>query len=79
MEVRERTVRDRIGSTLGKGDPGCIVCYKCHQNKDRRCAVTEDAANEYIEKMLRGRMELSWVLFRTGLKRRKICWHLNLE
>jgi len=31
---------------------GCIACYKCMENKDRRCAVNRDAANEYIEKML---------------------------
>lgn len=30
---------------------GCIACYKCFENKDRRCAVTDDAANEYIEKV----------------------------
>ncbi len=31
---------------------GCIACYECTVNKDRRCAVTKDAGNEYIEKML---------------------------
>lgn len=31
---------------------GCISCYKCMENKDQRCAVKSDAANEYIEKML---------------------------
>ena len=31
---------------------GCIACYKCIENKDQRCAVKNDAANEYIEKML---------------------------
>ncbi len=31
---------------------GCIACYKCIENKDKRCAVKTDAANEYIEKML---------------------------
>jgi len=30
---------------------GCIACYKCVENKDQRCAVDDDAANEYIEKM----------------------------
>ncbi len=30
---------------------GCIACYQCTVNKDKRCAVTRDAANEYIEKM----------------------------
>jgi multimeric flavodoxin WrbA len=31
---------------------GCIACYKCIENKDQRCAVKNDVANEYIEKML---------------------------
>jgi multimeric flavodoxin WrbA len=31
---------------------GCIACYKCHENQDRRCAVKNDAANEYIGKIL---------------------------
>jgi multimeric flavodoxin WrbA len=31
---------------------GCIACYKCFENKDQRCAVKNDIANECIEKML---------------------------
>ena len=31
---------------------GCIACYKCFENKDQRCAVKTDAANEYIEKII---------------------------
>lgn len=31
---------------------GCIACYKCMENKDRHCAVKDDAANDYIEKVL---------------------------
>lgn len=30
---------------------GCIACYKCFENQNQRCAVENDAANEYIEKM----------------------------
>ncbi|OGR34885.1 MAG: FMN reductase [Desulfovibrionales bacterium GWA2_65_9] len=35
-----------------KGLQGCIACYKCFENKDKRCAVDEDRLNGYIEKML---------------------------
>ena len=35
-----------------KGLQGCIACYKCFENKDRRCAVDDDRMNGYIEKML---------------------------
>src|SRR5512136_3401158 len=48
--------RQNIGTDLvqlsEKEIRGCIACYKCIENKDRRCAVKNDAANEYIEKML---------------------------
>ena len=30
---------------------GCISCYKCFANKDRRCSVKDDKMNEYIEKI----------------------------
>jgi multimeric flavodoxin WrbA len=36
----------------GKKIQGCIACYKCMENKDQRCAVDTDVANECIEKML---------------------------
>ncbi|MBU1039756.1 MAG: flavodoxin family protein [Proteobacteria bacterium] len=35
-----------------KGLQGCIACYKCFENKDKRCAVDDDKLNSYIEKML---------------------------
>lgn len=31
---------------------GCIACYKCFENKDRRCVVTNDALNSCLEKIL---------------------------
>ena len=34
-----------------KGLQGCIACYKCFDNKDKRCAV-DDAMNGYIAKMV---------------------------
>lgn len=30
---------------------GCIACFKCFENLDRRCAVKKDPMNEYIEKI----------------------------
>lgn len=32
---------------------GCVSCYRCAENKDKKCAVTADKMNEYIGKMLR--------------------------
>lgn len=31
---------------------GCIACYKCAANKDKKCSVTTDKLNEYLGKML---------------------------
>jgi multimeric flavodoxin WrbA len=36
----------------GKNIKGCITCYKCFENKDKRCAVKNDICNELIEKMI---------------------------
>ena len=30
----------------------CTACYKCHENKDRRCAIQDDDLNECIAKMM---------------------------
>lgn len=35
----------------GKKMHGCIACYKCFENKDRRCAVDNDFVNDCIEAM----------------------------
>ena len=31
---------------------GCIACYKCRENKDRKCVITTDSLNDYIVKMI---------------------------
>ncbi len=36
----------------GKTVKGCIACFKCWENQDKRCAVTNDDANMCIEKMI---------------------------
>lgn len=30
---------------------GCIACYQCRKNKDKKCTIKDDAANDYIAKM----------------------------
>jgi multimeric flavodoxin WrbA len=38
---------------LGRRDiRGCIACFKCADNLDKKCAVKHDIANECIEKMI---------------------------
>jgi multimeric flavodoxin WrbA len=31
---------------------GCIACAQCAKNKDKKCAITSDKINEYIEKII---------------------------
>lgn len=35
----------------GKKIRGCISCFKCFENQDRRCSVKDDFINECIEKI----------------------------
>lgn len=50
-ELEKEGVETELVQLSGKEIHGCISCYKCFENKDRRCAVKDDAANEYMEKM----------------------------
>ncbi len=51
-ELAKEGIQTELVSMAGKEIRGCIACYKCFKNKDRRCAVENDSANEYIEKMI---------------------------
>jgi multimeric flavodoxin WrbA len=50
-EVEKEGIETALVQLSAKPIHGCIACYKCFKNQDRRCAVTRDAANGYIEKM----------------------------
>lgn len=39
----------QVGGTLLRG---CTSCYGCYKNKTKRCVITDDPVNEWIEKML---------------------------
>jgi len=51
-ELRKQGIETELYQLAGKQIRGCIACYKCMENKDQRCAVKKDVANECIEKML---------------------------
>lgn len=36
----------------GKPIRGCIACYQCFENKDRRCAVDKDMLNDCVDRMI---------------------------
>ena len=51
-ELEKEGIETEHCSLAGKKLRGCIACYKCFENKDRRCAIKDDDLNEFIEKML---------------------------
>jgi multimeric flavodoxin WrbA len=50
-ELEKGGIQTELVQLSAKQIRGCIACYKCIENKDRRCAVKDDAANEYIAKI----------------------------
>ncbi|MDA8402697.1 MAG: flavodoxin family protein [Desulfobacteraceae bacterium] len=51
-ELKTEGIETGLYPLSGKKIHGCVACYKCLKNKNRRCAVDNDSANECIEKML---------------------------
>jgi multimeric flavodoxin WrbA len=53
--VFEELEKEGIGTELvqlaGEKIKGCIACYRCFENKNRKCAVDNDFANDCIGKM----------------------------
>jgi len=52
-ELEKEGVETELVQLSGKKVHGCIACYKCFENKDQRCAVKDDIANECIGKMVK--------------------------
>ncbi len=51
-ELEKEGIETKLIELAGKNLNGCMACYKCFQNKDKRCSVKNDGLNECIEKML---------------------------
>ena len=51
-ELEAEGIETELVQLAGKTIKGCVACGKCYKNKDKRCAVTNDVANECIEKMI---------------------------
>ena len=47
-ELEKEGIETELVQLSGKKIHGCIACYKCFENKDQRCAVKDDFANECI-------------------------------
>ena len=52
QELEKEGIQTELVQLSEKEIHGCIACYKCMENKDQRCAVKTDGANESIEKMV---------------------------
>jgi multimeric flavodoxin WrbA len=51
-ELKKEGIQTDLFELAGKRIRGCIVCNKCRENKDRRCAIQDDVVNECIAKMI---------------------------
>jgi multimeric flavodoxin WrbA len=51
-EAKKEGANTELIELAGKPIHGCIACFKCFENLDKRCAVKTDFVNECIEKML---------------------------
>ena len=47
-ELEKEAIQTELVELSGKRIHGCTACFKCFANKDRRCAVKGDAANNFI-------------------------------
>ena len=51
-EFQGQGIETEMIQLAGKTIRGCIACGKCFKNKNQRCVVDNDFANECIEKMI---------------------------
>jgi multimeric flavodoxin WrbA len=51
-ELEAEGIRTELYQLAGKPIQGCIACFKCFQNKNKKCAVDKDIINECIAKMV---------------------------
>jgi multimeric flavodoxin WrbA len=51
-ELAKEGIETELIQMAGKQLQGCIACYKCFENKDRKCSVNSDKLNEYLGKMI---------------------------
>jgi multimeric flavodoxin WrbA len=51
-ELEKAGIKTELVQLAGSRIHGCIACMKCFENKDQRCSVKNDIANNCIKKML---------------------------
>src|ERR1035437_743106 len=50
-EIRKEGIQTELVNIGTKKLSGCIACFKCRANKDKKCVTSGDPMNEYIAKM----------------------------
>jgi multimeric flavodoxin WrbA len=50
-EIRKEGIETELIQLSGSKIRGCMACYKCKTNLDRKCAVKNDELNDWILKM----------------------------
>ena len=51
-ELKREGIETELISLAGNPIQGCIACYQCTKNKNRRCAVDKDILNDCLAKMI---------------------------
>jgi multimeric flavodoxin WrbA len=51
-ELEKVGIQTEMVQLAGVKIRGCMACFKCGENLNKKCAVKDDPINEYIEKML---------------------------
>jgi multimeric flavodoxin WrbA len=52
QELEKERIQTELVQLSSRDIRGCRACYQCFENRDQRCSVTDDFANECIEKMI---------------------------
>jgi multimeric flavodoxin WrbA len=50
-ELKKEGIETELIQMAGKPIQGCIACYKCFKNRNRRCSVEKDMLNDVIGQM----------------------------
>ena len=50
-ELKKEGIETELIQMAGKNIQGCLACYKCFKNKDRRCSVDKDILNDIMATM----------------------------
>jgi multimeric flavodoxin WrbA len=51
-EIVKEGIETELVQLAGESLQGCIACYKCWENKDRKCSVNTDNLNRYLGKIV---------------------------